>query len=260
MSPGRRIAWRLEQHAVVDSTQDVLKRRLAGGEDVAWVVVRARAQTAGRGRRGGEWLSDTGGSYSTFAVPEPPGVGPTPLLPLAVGVGVAESLAGAGAPCAVKWPNDLYYRGKKLGGILVERAKGHLLIGIGINVDNPIPPGSVALAGVLTRAAVQDLVLEGVETALELTAEASESLPDDLRRRFAARDWLFGKLVTVEDAVALGGISASAGQADGVAGPAPNRSLTGVARGIAADGSLLLQVGENEEPYRVRAGTIGTYR
>lgn len=257
MSPGRRIAWRVEQHAVVDSTQDVLKRRLAEGDDVAWVVVRAGAQTAGRGRRGGEWLSDAGGSYSTFAVPEPPGLGATPLLPLAVGVGVADALTGAGALCAVKWPNDLYYQDKKLGGILVERAKGHLLIGIGINVDNALPPGSVALAGVLTRAAVQDLVLEGVETALELVTGASESLSDDLRRRFASRDWLFGKLVTVEDAVALG---SRVGQPNGAVGPAAHRSLTGVARGIAADGSLLLQVGENEEPYRVRAGTIGTYR
>ncbi len=257
MSSGRVIAWRVEQHDVVDSTQDVLKRRLAGGEDVAWVVVRANAQTAGRGRRGGEWRSGAGGSYSTFAIPEPVGLGTAPWFPLAVGVCVAEALAGAGTECTVKWPNDLYYQDRKLGGILVERVKGHLLVGIGINVDNTPPPGSVALAGVLTRAAVSELVVEGMEAALRLAAGTSESASDGLGRRFATRDWLFGKVVTVQDAVAH---APRAGQPGDVDGPALHGALTGVACGIATDGGLLLKVEGCEEPYLVRSGTIGTYR
>lgn len=244
--------WRIERHEVVDSTQAVLKRRLATGEDVAWLAVRAAAQTAGRGRRGGEWRSGLGGSYTTFAVPEAAASGAGAWASLAVGVGVAEALAGAGHECLVKWPNDLYYGGAKLGGILVERVKGHLLIGIGINVDNEPPPGGTGLAGLLAKATVDDLVVEGVDAALRFVEAGSDLLPDDLRRRFAARDWLSGKRVTVQDAVA------NAADTAGRERSAPT-TVTGVACGIAPDGSLLVAVRGRAEPYRVWTGTIGTH-
>ena len=66
---------------------------------------------------------------------------------LAVGVAVARALEHQGFPTlGLKWPNDVYYDGRKLAGILVELAahKGeltHCVIGVGINVQ--VPPGEL---------------------------------------------------------------------------------------------------------------------
>lgn len=107
----------------------------------------ADQQTAGRGRRGREWQSPAGVNvylsvrWCFQPVPEH-----LPLLSLVTGLAVAEALDD----CAIhghglKWPNDVYYAGKKLGGILLE-AVGSLeavVIGIGLNVN--MLPASAAV-------------------------------------------------------------------------------------------------------------------
>ena len=68
-------------------------------------------------------------------------------LSLAVGVAVVEALESLGYPgVELKWPNDLYYQGRKLAGILVEMsgsagASCHLVIGIGLNLAMPSQQG-----------------------------------------------------------------------------------------------------------------------
>lgn len=97
----------------------------------------AEYQTAGRGRRGRQWLSPFAGQiifsfYWTFD--------PRKLiegLSLVIGLAIAEVLN-----VQVKWPNDMLFEGRKLGGILVEIANHknglmNLVIGVGINVSLP---------------------------------------------------------------------------------------------------------------------------
>lgn len=105
-------------------------------------------QTAGRGRRGRQWQSPPGVNiyfslrWCFGQVPEH-----LPMLGLVTGLAVAEALED----CAIqghglKWPNDVYYDGKKLGGILLE-AVGTLeqvVIGIGLNV-NMLPEAGVTI-------------------------------------------------------------------------------------------------------------------
>jgi len=107
-------------------------------------VVLAELQQAGRGRRGRSWLAPFG-SGLTFSVAwtfaeTPSGL---PALGLALGVAVAEALRGIGlAEVGLKWPNDIVWRRRKLGGMLLQlrtEAGGpsSVVAGLGLNVDLP---------------------------------------------------------------------------------------------------------------------------
>lgn len=239
------MTWRIEEFGHVDSTQEVVKRRLAAGQSVDRLLVRARSQSAGRGRRGATWRSDAGGSYQSFALADPFEVGSGGGITLAIGVCLAEALQEAGVKAAVKWPNDLYYLNRKLGGVLVERTKGHLIIGVGINVENDVPRGAIALRS-WPLAAVEEIVIRGVDVALELLATKEGALSDEIRRRYALVDWLAGKTVTIgsfDPFVAPTSDPASlAADADAGAalGGGRSRITSGVVVGIDQDGCLLL--------------------
>ncbi|PSJ42377.1 biotin--[acetyl-CoA-carboxylase] synthetase [Zobellella endophytica] len=107
-------------------------------------VCLAECQTAGRGRRGRHWISPFGGQLimSLYWRLEQ-GMAAAMGLSLVVGIAVVEALAEQGfAGVELKWPNDLYYDGRKLAGILVEMsgtAGGpcHLVIGMGLNLLLP---------------------------------------------------------------------------------------------------------------------------
>ncbi len=101
----------------------------------------AELQTLGRGRHDRRWYSAPGGAM-TFSVlwVFPIGARAMSGLPLAVGVSLVRSFEAFGIEgTQLKWPNDLMWRGRKLGGILIEssaRADGNVsaVIGIGMNV------------------------------------------------------------------------------------------------------------------------------
>ncbi len=213
------IAFRIETYETLPSTQSEARRRLERGEDVAGLVVRAARQTQGRGRRDRHWESAPGGSYQTLVVrdPAPPSLGRGGAA-IAVGVGLAETLAGYGVRAAVKWPNDLYYRERKLGGILTEYLRGHLLVGVGVNVGNEPPPGATALRG-WDLEGVHGAVLAGIQRGLDAWGDDGSVLPE----RFAHHDALLGRTVSVESGGAV---------------------VTGEALGVDARGCLLLATAE----------------
>ena len=135
-------AGRFDVDAVdqIDSTNSELLRRAANGAPSGSVLV-ADWQSAGRGRRGRQWLSQRGDSLTfsllwRFSASEISG------LSLAVGVAVARALEGLGIrEIGLKWPNDVLLPSGKLAGILVELqrdARGTLaIIGIGLNLTAP---------------------------------------------------------------------------------------------------------------------------
>ncbi len=115
---------------------ELLARAFEGGDRQ---LLAAEEQTAGRGRRGRRWRS-AAGAGATFSVLARFARPPAALsgLSLAVGVAAARGLRALGlSQLALKWPNDLYAAGAKLGGILVETrqqdARTAAVIGIGIN-------------------------------------------------------------------------------------------------------------------------------
>jgi BirA family transcriptional regulator, biotin operon repressor / biotin---[acetyl-CoA-carboxylase] ligase len=120
------------------STNADLAAALRGGEgwvEGRWLV--ARRQTAGRGRQGREWFDGAGNFMGSTVVQLGEG-GPPPaslsfVAALAVRDACAEAL-GDTAPLGLKWPNDVLLDGGKLSGILLEMVRGHIVVGIGVNL------------------------------------------------------------------------------------------------------------------------------
>ena len=213
------IPFNIETFDTLPSTQDLMRERLESGACVHGLVIRARAQTAGRGQRKRDWWSGPGGSYQTLAVHDATGVLKQSFAALAIGVGVAEVMPEYGIQLGIKWPNDLHYRGKKVAGILCEYAQQHLLVAVGMNVNNDVPEGATALKGLDTEA-VSNAVLAGIQQGLELLVD-----PADLVKRFAVFDVLDGQFVTAT----LG-----------------TKTLQGVAKGVDTSGCLRMDTSEGE--------------
>lgn len=117
----------------------------------------ARAQTAGRGRRGHKWDSTAGNLLLSIVLR--PRVDPAKYSGLAAvsGLAVLKALEkqGLANEIGLKWPNDLVARGRKLGGILVEAARDNdgkpfAVCGIGVNVNytpQEVPDGGLTAIG-----------------------------------------------------------------------------------------------------------------
>lgn len=107
------------------------------GEGEGLVVV-ADAQTKGKGKPGRSWFSPKGNLY--FSAVVKPYRNPRDLSPITLLAALAARSAVVGLtklPVVIKWPNDLLVQGKKIGGVLAERVQsGHIIIGIGINLNN----------------------------------------------------------------------------------------------------------------------------
>lgn len=120
----------------VTSTNDVLWQRQQHGLSSPALCV-ANTQTAGRGRRGSNWLSpDSGNIYMSLLWPCANGL-PHEGLTIAIGISVIHALQEFGVSgLKLKWPNDVLMNRQKLAGILVESrfGEGHfLVIGLGVN-------------------------------------------------------------------------------------------------------------------------------
>lgn len=118
----------------IDSTQRALLEGAAQRADRSFLV--AEQQSAGRGRRGRDWITAPGSALALSMLARNPSDRRWDSgLTLALGVVTAEALHRLGARSVrLKWPNDLVVEGGKLGGILVESFAGGVVAGVGINL------------------------------------------------------------------------------------------------------------------------------
>jgi len=114
----------------VNSTQDVLRK----GSFPKGTVVVANRQKKGKGRKGRRWESQEGGLYFSFVLFEED-FKEVVQIPLVVGLSVSEVLEDLGVGAVLKWPNDVYARGRKIAGILVEKSGRRIITGVGLNVN-----------------------------------------------------------------------------------------------------------------------------
>lgn len=122
------------------STNDAAKTLAQEGAAEGTVLV-AEEQTSGRGTKGRSWFSppEKGLYVSIILRPEKSSL---PLLPLAAGLACADAVReSTGAEIRLKWPNDLVWERKKLGGILCESSfsgedLNYAVVGIGLNVNH----------------------------------------------------------------------------------------------------------------------------
>ncbi len=131
----------------IDSTNTYLMTAARQGQ-AAGTVCLAEYQSGGKGRRGRQWISPFGSNiYLSILWRFQQGLGMIAGLSLIAGIAVVRALHRLGyVEVGLKWPNDIYWQGKKLGGILVE-ASGEAtgpaaaVIGVGLNVYLPKAAG-----------------------------------------------------------------------------------------------------------------------
>ena len=131
------IGKKIIRYKEIDSTNDEAKRLLVRGEGEGLVVV-ADSQSKGRGKPGSGWFSPAGSGVYLSAVVKPfknpAELGPITLLGARAVKSAIRGLAGIDA--RIEPPNDVLIGEKKVCGILVERvASGHIIIGIGVNIN-----------------------------------------------------------------------------------------------------------------------------
>lgn len=148
-SPAQTLLTGLEVHQELDSTNHYL-RALVHPEMASGYACLAERQTQGRGRRGRTWVSPFGANiYLSVFWRFSCSAAALGGLSLAVGAAVAQALAAAGADqVGLKWPNDLLWRQRKLGGVLLElagEASGPCDVVAGVGVNVAMPPACAAL-------------------------------------------------------------------------------------------------------------------
>lgn len=127
----------------VDSTQKRIEQFLPKDPQGA-ILILAEVQTKATGRQGRPWSSPEGGVWFTLGFPlKNLSLSQVAPFSMVTALRISESLKEVNnLECDLKWPNDILYKGKKLGGILLgTTAKfkhNWLLIGVGINVNNEL--------------------------------------------------------------------------------------------------------------------------
>lgn len=165
----------------VDSTNDYLKKLTSNSEPLPeGTVIMAEQQSAGRGQRECVWETEPGKNltFSVFLTPN----FITPNEAFKLNIMVSLALNGAlskyvSEGLSIKWPNDIYYKTQKLGGILIENSimgnnLKHTIIGIGLNVNqrefgNDLKGRAISLTQILQQDLDLTVLLGEICSALE---------------------------------------------------------------------------------------------
>ncbi|SKA11441.1 BirA family transcriptional regulator, biotin operon repressor / biotin-[acetyl-CoA-carboxylase] ligase [Chitinophaga eiseniae] len=127
----------------IDSTNNYAMERVNSGQVTSGTAWFTSNQTAGKGTRGKQWVARPG-DIIALSIALQPAMLPLSrqfMLSMAVALGTHDFFsAHAGDETVIKWPNDIYWRDRKAGGILIENVlRGNMwhyaIIGIGLNLN-----------------------------------------------------------------------------------------------------------------------------
>ena len=236
------IGKKIQHEEVVDSTQNLTWQLGLEGSPEGTVVF-AQTQKKGRGRIQRQWISPRGGVYlSLLLKPDFLSIQEVPQITLLIALGCLRGIKKAtGVECSVKWPNDIYLKGKKLGGILceinAEADRIHFLVaGIGINVNSKDLPSQATslflnLKKKVSRVDIAKRILEEIEVCYR---QAQREGFSNLLKEWGQFCLLWGKRVKVK---------------------VFNKRIEGEAAGIDEKGYLLLRK-DNGLIEKVSAGDV----
>lgn len=232
----------LEIHVELESTNRYLKQKIQQGVGSGHVCM-SESQSGGRGTRGRNWVSPFGRNIYLSLLWEF-NCSPSELggLSLAVGVAVARAIEETGAAdVKLKWPNDLVWENRKLGGLLLEmtgEASGpcQVVIGVGVNVSMPESVGRsidqpwVDMSTILSHKSVSRNKLTGsiLKHLCGVLSEFQDTGFEATRSEWLRRDAIVGKAVKLL---------------------LPNREVFGVVKDIDDNGALLLESGDGIRQY-----------
>lgn len=149
------------------------------------VVVTAEWQTGGMGTKGRSFSSERGGVYLTKLTHYENFPSKNAFLIMArAAVAVCETLVQYGLQPLIKWPNDVLVGGKKICGILIENIFSgsnisRSIVGIGLNVCNPLPDALLEIATTMQK--------QGVNTDVK---NVTDSLILQLDKEFPMENYL----------------------------------------------------------------------
>ena len=231
----------LEVFKSIDSTNKYAREK-AEQAPVSGSVVLAEQQSAGRGRRGKTWVSPFAANiYLSIVWDFEQGAQALEGLSLAVGVAVKRALNAQGVNgVQLKWPNDIYVEGQKLGGILLEMigdpaGQCSVIVGVGINVAMPETQGSDI-----------DQEWTDIRSQLQKYPDGENQRPS--RNKLAAS--LISEIVMLLRDFQAQGFSMYRDEwqaADAFFGQeavisTPKQSITGIVKGVDQNGALRLQL------------------
>ncbi len=239
----------------IDSTNSELLRRETPARGIAALF--AEHQTGGRGRQGRVWASPPGSNlYLSVARCFDGTLARLGGLSLVAGIAAAEALRALGADTVrLKWPNDLVTVDgealRKLGGVLVEAGlqdgRPRAVVGLGVNLRMPTT-AAVDIDQPWTD--LQALLGDALPPRNRVAAVVLATLAEGLDRFDAEGLAPFLPRFAALDALRDAEIVATIG----------NRTLAGVAAGIADDGALRLRTGDGDGERLLRAGEVSVRR
>lgn len=189
------------------STNSYLKE-LAKGKEKEGLLIIAKSQTGGRGRRGRGFFSPKGSGIYMSLLLEPREDTSIELLTSAMAVAVARAVKKVlGLELEIKWVNDLFYRGKKVAGILTENLfssspwPDYVIVGLGLNLYAPQGgfSGDLDQAGYLVEEKSQGLF----NRIIEAITEEFWPFYDNLARRDFLEEYRLRSLVLGKELMVL---------------------------------------------------------
>lgn len=234
-------AWPTSILQSVDSTNAEALRCLGARQEPPFVVL-AERQTAGRGRRGRNWVSPFAENlYYSLVLRVGGGMRQVEGLSLVVGLALLHAIRAAGvAGVGLKWPNDLLVNGRKIAGILLELSGDpgdicHVVIGIGVNVNMRAVDNIVIDQPWTSMCAELDALVDRNELVCELNRQLCRYL--DIHQRLG-----FGALLAEWQ-------EHHVWQGRTVVLTAGSQSITGVVLGVDPTGAIRLEVAGDERSF-----------
>jgi BirA family transcriptional regulator, biotin operon repressor / biotin---[acetyl-CoA-carboxylase] ligase len=234
---------RLLARDLIGSTNaDALERARAGERGPLWIT--ARAQSAGRGRRGNVWISEPGNLYATLLLGNPASARRLPQLSFVAALAVIDAI-GEAAPrlasrLALKWPNDVLCDGAKIAGTLLEgEGQGRdVAVAVGIGVNCAHHPAGMPYP-------VTNLAAEGASVSPD---QLFRALSGAMARRLAQWDRGAGF-----EAIRADWLARAAGVGSAIRVRLPEREISGRFEALDEDGRLMLRLPEG----RIEPVTVG---
>ncbi|NMP33332.1 bifunctional biotin--[acetyl-CoA-carboxylase] ligase/biotin operon repressor BirA [Thalassotalea sp. M1531] len=174
----------LEVHTLIDSTNDFILRKLPNQIDTGQVCI-AEYQSAGRGRRGRQWVSPFGSHlYLSYYHYLEQGMSQAMGLSLLTALAISDAINELyQIDVELKWPNDVYYQGVKLAGILIDlegqtTGECHSVIGVGLNLNMPEQAASSITQAWTDLQRHIDIAIDRNELAASIIASISKRLAE----------------------------------------------------------------------------------